>query len=230
MGNVYWRIAIIIGLSGIVATQFAQPFVMWLEANKYDDIVIPILYIVLLGYFALRMISTSRQQTATTIEKERDHNPLWKLLVIGFLGGFVSTTLGVGGGFLMVPLLITLVGLPAKRAVGTSLVAVLFIVLSGFFTYFFRTDVEVTTGLLLVVGTLFGAPVGAKITNLYVHREVSLWLGALYIMTIGSVISELLNLATVGIGLMSVFFVSFITFTMKKYYKLKRLHSHEGEA
>ena len=80
-----------------------------------------------------------------------------------FVGLFASFS-GLGGGFLMVPLLLFL-GNPAPKAVGTSLLAVMIISASALFAHHRLGNVDFQTGLLLGVGGLIGAQFGARLVE-----------------------------------------------------------------
>jgi uncharacterized membrane protein YfcA len=76
---------------------------------------------------------------------------------VGFLSGFF----GVGGGFLMVPLMVTVMGIPLKIAVGTSLLCVLPPALSGALSLALSGHLELDALPLLLLGGLIGAQIGA---------------------------------------------------------------------
>lgn len=59
-----------------------------------------------------------------TLKENMAPRPLWHIVAVGALVGLVTGTLGVGGGFLIVPAMVLLVGLPMRQAVGTSLVVI----------------------------------------------------------------------------------------------------------
>jgi len=84
---------------------------------------------------------------------------IWLLLGIGTAVGFVSGLLGIGGGFLMTPLLI-LVGIPPAVAVSTGALPILASSLSGALAQYRRGTVDVTLGLVLIAGGLIGAWIG----------------------------------------------------------------------
>jgi hypothetical protein len=82
----------------------------------------------------------------------------------GALVGVAASFSGLGGGFLMVPLLL-LLGLPAQRAVGTSFMAILVISLSALLAHGKLANVDYRLGLLLGVGGIVGAQVGARLVE-----------------------------------------------------------------
>ena len=86
-----------------------------------------------------------------------------KLILIGFIAGLSSGLFGVGGGLVMVPLLVWLLTFEQRRAHATSLAAIILIagVAAGVFAL--EGEVDIRTGLVLAIGALVGAPLGAKL-------------------------------------------------------------------
>ena len=77
--------------------------------------------------------------------------------------GFLSGYLGLGGGFLIVPILQVVFGLTMKQASGTSLVSVGILAVPSFITHAILGNVDWILGVLLIVGSVVGAKLGAKI-------------------------------------------------------------------
>ena len=88
-------------------------------------------------------------------------NPML-LIGMGVLVGVGASFSGLGGGFLMVPLLIFM-GYEAQKAVGTSFVAILVISLSALVAHSKLQHLDVKTGVLLGLGGIVGAQVGARL-------------------------------------------------------------------
>jgi uncharacterized membrane protein YfcA len=192
MNNIQWKVALIIGLCGVIATQIAYPFVNWLEANNYAESVIPVMYLTLLAYFAFKMLNKNKNTSSKS-------SSIFTLIIIGIIGGFLSTTLGVGGGFIIVPLLITFYALTSRQAVATSLASVILIVTAGFITYAVNNPIQYETGLLLIVGAIVGSQLGAHATNYFNNESIQRLLGFLYIVTIISLILKMAVLSVIGL-------------------------------
>ena len=86
------------------------------------------------------------------------------VVLIGLLIGVASSFVGLGGGFLMVPLLLFL-GYPAQRAVGTSFLAILVISLSALIAHNKLANVDWRLGLLLGIGGIVGAQIGPRLVE-----------------------------------------------------------------
>ena len=86
---------------------------------------------------------------------------VWIILGIFLFTGFMSGFLGVGGGFIIMPALVYLIGLPTAVAVGTSLVTVLFSGAYGCLSYALKGRVEVVAAVIMLIGASIGAQVGS---------------------------------------------------------------------
>ncbi|MEH7523245.1 sulfite exporter TauE/SafE family protein [Bacillus sp. JJ1503] len=213
--NILWKNGVILGISGIAATQLAKPFVLFLENRGLDEWVIPIFYIILLSYFAMKMFKQGRK--AEGAEKSNPVAPsMIKMILIGAFAGFVSATLGVGGGFIIVPLSVAFLGLEPKKAIGTSLFTIFLIVPVAFLSYAFTVPINYKVSLLLVAGGLIGSSFGAKLTRYYENKEITLLLSSIYIATLISVIFKLIGLSIVGLILLGCFILYFFIKSMMK--------------
>ncbi len=90
--------------------------------------------------------------------------PIALVALIGLVGGVLSGLFGIGGGLVVVPGLVLLVGFPIAKAAGTSLAALLLPVgLLGALEYFRAGHVDIPAAAILAVGLLLGAYFGARI-------------------------------------------------------------------
>ena len=84
------------------------------------------------------------------------------LAVVGLIVGILSSVIGLGGGFMVVPLLIYL-GRDAKLAVGTTFVFILLVAISSLIAHYRLGNVDVKTGLLLALRGILGAQIGPQV-------------------------------------------------------------------
>ncbi|MCH2605301.1 MAG: sulfite exporter TauE/SafE family protein [Nitrospinales bacterium] len=84
------------------------------------------------------------------------------LALVGFIVGILSSISGLGGGFMVVPLLIYL-GREAKLAVGTSFVFILVVAISSIISHYRLGNIDIKTGLTLGLGGIIGAQIGPQI-------------------------------------------------------------------
>ena len=99
-------------------------------------------------------------------------NMLVKSAIIGLSAGVLSGYVGVGGGFIMVPLFLSKLNLPMKKASGTSLVAVGILVLPALATQVVLGNVNWAAGLACIVGSIPGAVLGAKLQTRIPERAL----------------------------------------------------------
>ena len=86
------------------------------------------------------------------------------MLASGVLVGIGASFTGLGGGFLMVPILLFM-GYPAQKAVGTSFLAILVISISALIAHNKFANVDYKIGFLLGVGGIIGAQIGARLVE-----------------------------------------------------------------
>jgi uncharacterized membrane protein YfcA len=101
-------------------------------------------------------------------KEERSLDALnWNMLVMAVLGigvGVGAAFTGLGGGFLMIPILLYM-GFTAQKAVGTSFLAILVISISALFAHGKFDNVDYRAGALLGVGGIVGAQIGARLVQ-----------------------------------------------------------------
>lgn len=159
-----------------------------LEAWGQIDVVITILYVVLLGAIGGLMARESlaaltRDPAAKRAVAKRRHHPLiaslpmrWRFyrsglyisplapLLLGMGVGILTMLLGVGGGFIMVPAMLYILGMSANAVVGTSLFNMLFVTMMTTMVHALTTHaVDIVLAGLLLIGSVTGAQIGTRI-------------------------------------------------------------------
>jgi len=94
------------------------------------------------------------------------------LAAIGLTAGAYSGFLGLGGGFVLVPLFNRLLGFPIKRAIGTSLVALALFAVPGSLTHLWLGNIDVPLALALTIGVVPGAFIGARFNSAASERTI----------------------------------------------------------
>lgn len=112
---------------------------------------------------------------------------LWVLLGIGLATGFLAGFLGVGGGFIRVPSLVYLAGMPTKIAVGTDLLEVFFSGAFGTFTYAVKGRVDIMAALLMLAGAAGGTFIGVIATRYATGDRIRLYFAVTMFLTAGAV-------------------------------------------
>ncbi|MBO9450915.1 sulfite exporter TauE/SafE family protein [Tropicibacter sp. R16_0] len=114
-------------------------------------------------------------------------------LIVGVVVGILSAIMGVGGGFIMVPAMIYLLGMPTKVVVGTSLFQIIFV--TGFTTMLHATTnytVDVVLAVLLLVGGVIGAQIGTRIGVKMKAEQLRVLLALMVLVVCGKLALDLL--------------------------------------
>ena len=157
------------------------------------DVIIQFLFLIFLGLIGFSMLFES---TRTTIKKYRTtslirtklHQHSWihglpfkmrfhrsKLyistippVIIGFFVGILSAMMGVGGGFIMIPAMVYILGMSTNVVVGTSLFQIIFVTAnSTFFQSYLNQTVDIVLASLMILGGVIGAQVGARLGSTF---------------------------------------------------------------
>jgi uncharacterized membrane protein YfcA len=96
-----------------------------------------------------------------------DRISLWSIIVVAFLGGFFSGFLGGGAGYIRMPSMIYLLGIPTHIAVGTDLFEIIISAGYGTFTHALKGNVDIMIALVMHTGAAVGAQIGATLTQYF---------------------------------------------------------------
>lgn len=125
--------------------------------------------------------TTSTSSTASKIEtlvsRKFTKNELFKAVLIGLAAGLASGYVGVGGGFLMVPLFITVYQCSMHEASGTSLVAVMILAIPGIVQQGLYGNIDYLVGICIAIGSIPGGIVGARLSKRVPERQLRLMFG-----------------------------------------------------
>ena len=95
-----------------------------------------------------------------------------KVALIGVVAGFMSGYVGVGGGLIMVPLFVSMLGIPMRLASGTSLTAVCILAIPGVIEQAVLGNIDYMVGVAMMVGSIPGAIVGASLVKRVPERAL----------------------------------------------------------
>jgi len=107
---------------------------------------------------------------------------LWMILLVAFATGLLSGFLGVGGGFIRMPALFYLIGVPVPIAVGTDLFEIVFSGGIGSFLYAMDGAVNLSIVVPLLAGSAGGARIGAAATSLVDEDEIKVYFGVMLLL------------------------------------------------
>ncbi len=155
-GTVNWKVAIIFGGIGMLTAYLAAGL-----SKLFSPALLLVSFALLMLFIGGMMILRRDRDTQT--ETRRAGIPL--ILAGGAGVGLLTGVLGVGGGFLIVPALVMLVGLPMNQAIGTSLVIIAANSAAGLLGHLAGNPLDMTLTLIFVSAGLGGTFVGARLAR-----------------------------------------------------------------
>jgi uncharacterized protein len=190
-GGVDLRMGSVMVVGGVLGSLIGAVLFRALQSSGQIDTVISLLYVLLLGSIgglmvrdAIRAIRAARGLANPPVSKRR-HHPLvaalplrWRFyasglyisplapLLLGIVTGILTVILGVGGGFIMVPAMLYLLGMSTRVVVGTSLFQILFVTAATTLIHATTTKaVDIVLAGLLLIGGVVGAQIGARLAQ-----------------------------------------------------------------
>ncbi|HEX8443923.1 MAG TPA: sulfite exporter TauE/SafE family protein [Allosphingosinicella sp.] len=189
--GVDYRMGAVLVAGGTLGALVGGGLFRLLQESGQIDTVIALLYVLLLGTIG----SLMAKEAATALDiirprnggqkRRRRHNPViavlpmrWRFydsglyisplapLALGFFSGMLTVLLGVGGGFIVVPAMIYLLGMSTSVVVGTSLLQILFVTAATTLIHATTTkSVDIVLAVLLLFGSVIGAQYGARLAQ-----------------------------------------------------------------
>mgnify|MGYP001260176564 FL=1 len=187
--NVDFKMGFFLLSGGVVGSTVGVNLFKLLKTYGQIDIVIQFLFIIFLGFIGLSMAFESAKTTiknyrTTSAIRTKLHQHSWihglpfklrfhrsKLyisaippILIGFFVGVLSAMMGVGGGFIMIPAMVYILGMSTNVVVGTSLFQIIFVTAnSTFFQSYLNQTVDIVLSALMILGGVIGAQIGVRI-------------------------------------------------------------------
>ena len=193
LGNVDFKMGSILIAGGVLGGTVGVQLIKMLRATGNADFVIKITYVVMLGIIGSYMFQESLRNLRPRKTRElglKQQRKSWfgecceKLpgqmqfpksgvtmsvfmpIVLGTLVGVLSALMGVGGGFIMVPVMVYMLRMPMHVVVGTSLFQVLFTCINvTFMQSYYNHTVDLMLAIFLLVGSTTGAQIGARVSS-----------------------------------------------------------------
>lgn len=176
---------------GIVGTLIGAGLFSLLQRLGQIDVVINLLYVLLLGGIGSIMARESwqtlrAQKSGVALPaRKRRHHPMvaslplrWRFyrsglyisplapLLLGMFTGVLTMLMGIGGGFVLVPAMLYILGMSANVVVGTSLFQILFVTMATTMMHALTTKaVDIVLAVLLLIGSVSGAQIGAQLAE-----------------------------------------------------------------
>ncbi|MFK7940259.1 MAG: sulfite exporter TauE/SafE family protein [Roseovarius sp.] len=180
------RMGTVLLIGGLFGAALGVVVFNYLKSLGQVDLLVKLCYVVFLGIIGAMMFAESLRAIRNTRKgvapKRKKHGWVHKLpfkmrfrtsglyisaippLIVGVCVGILAAIMGVGGGFIMVPAMIYILGMPTKVVVGTSLFQIIFV--TGFTTMLHATTnytVDIALAVLLLIGGVIGAQIGTRI-------------------------------------------------------------------
>jgi uncharacterized membrane protein YfcA len=193
LGNVDFKMGIILIAGGVLGGTLGVQLIKILRATGNADFVIKITYVIMLGIIGtymfqeslknlrprkLRQMGVKQQKKSWFAEccdkmpgqmhftKSGVTMPIVMPVFLGTMVGVLSALMGVGGGFIMVPVMVYMLRMPMHVVVGTSLFQVLFTCVNvTFMQSYYNHTVDLVLAIFLLVGSTTGAQIGARISS-----------------------------------------------------------------
>jgi uncharacterized membrane protein YfcA len=207
-GNVDFKMGAVLVVGGLVGSVFGVWLFKLLGSLGQLELTISVLYVVMLGSLGFLMVIESarswvrqRHVAAGSARKLHQHTWLHGLplkmrfaksrlyisalmpLGLGVFVGIMSAIMGVGGGFIMVPAMIYLLGMPTIIVVGTSLFQIIFVTTSVTFLQAVQNQtVDLVLALILLVGGVIGAEMGSRVSTRLMGEQLRALLGLLILI------------------------------------------------
>ncbi len=187
-GGVDLHMGVVLVVGGVLGSLAGALLFTALQKSGQIDVVINILYVLMLGSIGGLMLNESvgairvARGARPPRPRKRRHHPLvamlplrWRFyssglyisplapLLLGFFTGVLTVLLGVGGGFILVPAMLYLLGMGTQVVVGTSLFQILFVTAAATMVHATTTKaVDIVLAALLLLGSVVGAQMGAR--------------------------------------------------------------------
>lgn len=230
-GNVDVKMALFLLAGGLVGSWLGVWLFSFLRSIGQIDLIIALTYVIFLGTLGSLMLMESiktiaRESRTKGSSRTRLHQHNWfhglplktrfrrsKLYIsallpisLGMVVGVLTAIMGIGGGFIMVPAMIYLLGMPTSLVVGTSLLQIAFVTANVTFLQAYTSQtVDIVLGIILIVGGVVGAQFGSRVGAMLQGAQLRGLLAAL-VLIVGSKLafdlviqpSELFSLVIMG--------------------------------
>jgi uncharacterized membrane protein YfcA len=217
VGNVDFKMGLYLLAGGFLGGLIGVQFIKILRAMGNADFVIKITYVLMLGivgaYMFIESLHSMRKKKSEEVRQVKEskvakflkslpmqthfeksgvtHSVIVPIVLGGFVG-ILAAIMGVGGGFLMVPVMFYILKMPMHVIVGTSLFQILFTCIEvTFLQSYTNHTVDFTLAVLLLVGSTFGAQIGAVAGRKLKGEQLKILLAAIVLVVTVKMVFEL---------------------------------------
>jgi uncharacterized membrane protein YfcA len=217
VGNVDFKMGLYLLIGGFVGGLFGVQGIKVLRAMGNADFVIKMTYVLMLGivgtYMFIESLASMKKKKVEEVKPRKEssmsrflkslpfqthfeksgvtHSLLLPLIFGGFVG-ILAAVMGVGGGFLMVPVMVYILRMPMHVVVGTSLFQILFNCIEvTFLQAYTNHTVDFILAVLLLVGSTIGAQVGAVFGRKLKGDQLKIILAAIVLLVTVKMVFDL---------------------------------------
>ena len=216
--NVDFKMGFFLLSGGVIGSTLGVNLFKLLKTYGQIDIVIQFLFIIFLGFIGISMAFESAKTTiknyrTTSAIRTKLHQHSWihglpfklrfhrsKLyisaippILIGFFVGVLSAMMGVGGGFIMIPAMVYILGMSTNVVVGTSLFQIIFVTAnSTFFQSYLNQTVDIVLSALMILGGVIGAQIGVRLGSQLKAEYLRGILAILVLLVCAKILTDLL--------------------------------------
>lgn len=232
-GNVLIYVSLFVGLLSTFGLRLSAPLVMTLDSLGLAGPYIRTIYIVLLIALGLLIVRKKGDAEPSAgigwSQRFRELPPripiaagrsysLWSLLAIALFVGFLQGLMGVGGGFILVPLFILVLDMEPHKAAGSSLGVILISSSFGTYVYLQSGAVLFVVAALLVAGTILGTYIGTLAVANIQGANLQRFYGFFLLLAAAGIVLQQLGLATLALGYMlGLTFIVTLTIVVRYY-------------
>ena len=213
--NVDFLMGFVLLVGGVIGSIIGVFLLKYLLSIGQEKVFISLSYITILVFVGFWMLAESvnslNKQSKGTRNKLHEHIWLHGLpfkikfrkshlyisilppIFIGLLVGILSSIMGVGGGFILVPAMIYILGMPTQVVIGTSLLQIVFVTtVSTIMHSYINQTVDVVLSSLLLIGAVIGAQIGTRTMVLLRGEQIRFLLAVIIIIVAIVLIGEIL--------------------------------------
>ncbi len=211
LGNVDLKMGVLLLVGGVVGGTLGVQFIKVLRAMGNADFVIKVTYVIMLGvigsYMFVESLQSMRKAVPEEVKPREPQRPSvyarlvqslpWQMrfeksgvtlspimpLVLGTFVGILAAIMGVGGGFIMVPVMVYMLRMPMHVVVGTSLFQILFTCINvTFMQAVSNHTVDLVLAIILLIGSTLGAQFGVKVSRRLKADQLKILLASIVLL------------------------------------------------
>ena len=222
LGNVDFKMGIILIIGGVIGGTMGVYLIKWLRAMGDADFVIKITYVVMLGviggYMFVEALQSMRKKPVESRRAEVEpgkvslYNRMIQALpyqmhfeksgvtlspvlplILGVFVGILAAIMGVGGGFIMVPVMVYMLRMPMHVVVGTSLLQILFTCINvTIMQSVTNHTVDMVLAIILLLGSTLGAQFGVRLSRRLKADQLKILLASIVLIVMVQMLASLL--------------------------------------